>query len=158
MSGILHASTLLLALEVETVYSCAPTGVPELATHSFKITCKCSESAKEKRIALYNFFMFISDNKFLQQNTKTYSHPFETWAVYWIDSESEQFCCCTAKQTRDYGKKQNKKHIHLLNQNVMKPGFGLTIKFQYLTSEDQHYIHKQKQHQLVRMHRLLLWH
>lgn len=55
---MLHASTLLLALEfealeLETVYSHAPTGVPELATHSFKITCECSESAKEKTIALY---------------------------------------------------------------------------------------------------------
>ena len=74
MSGILHASTLLLALEVETVYSCAPTGVPELATHSFKITCKCSESAKEKRTALYNFFMFIKAITSFSSRTPRHIH------------------------------------------------------------------------------------
>ena len=51
---------------------------------------------------------------------------------------------------------KQKQNVHLLNQNVMKPGFGLTIKFQYITSKDKHYIHEEKQQQLVRMHRLLL--
>ena len=40
----------------------------------------------------------------------------------------------------------------------MKPGFVLTIKFQYFTSKDQHYVPEEKQQQQsVRMHRLLLW-